>query len=224
MTTVLTEVKTDSQLKTDVEAELKWDPRVNANEVGVAVKHGVITLTGTVDSYSKRYSAEEAAHRVRGVKAVANDIEVRLLESTGRNDSDIAGAAVHALEWDAMVNVEDLDVTVSKGWVTLKGTVNWPFEKHDADRVVSRLAGVRGVSNLLTVKPRLAASDLKRDIEQAIVRTAQTDASHINVSVEGGKVVLTGNVSIYAEKQAAERTAWAASGVTAVDNRITVMS
>lgn len=224
MPTVLTEVKTDSQLKTDVEAELKWDPRVNANEVGVAVKHGVITLTGTVDSYSKRYSAEEAAHRVRGVKAVANDIEVRLLESTARNDSDIAGAAVHALEWDAMVNVEDLDVTVSKGWITLKGTVNWPFEKHDAERVVQRLTGVRGVSNLLTIKPRLAASDLKRNIEQAIVRTAQTDASHIQVAVDGSKVVLTGNVSIFAEKQAAERTAWAAAGVTAVDNRITVMS
>lgn len=224
MPTVLTEVKTDSQLKTDVEAELKWDPRVNANEVGVAVKHGVITLTGTVDSYSKRYSAEEAAHRVRGVKAVANDIELRLLESTARNDSDIAGAAVHALEWDAMVNVEDLDVTVSKGWITLKGTVNWPFEKHDAERVVQRLTGVRGVSNLLTIKPRLAASDLKRNIEQAIVRTAQTDASHIQVAVDGSKVVLTGNVSIFAEKQAAERTAWAAAGVTAVDNRITVMS
>src|SRR6058998_2391424 len=176
-----TETRTDAQIQSDILAELKWEPRVQPNEIGVVVKDGVVTLTGWVDSYTKRDAAEEAAHRVRGVKAVANDIDVRLPSSAERNDADIAAAAVRALEWDAFVPIEKLDVTVSKGWVTLRGDVEWQFQREDAYRVVRRLAGVKGVTNLIVVKPRVTPSELKQKIEQALLRTAQTDAQRITV-------------------------------------------
>jgi osmotically-inducible protein OsmY len=216
------DTRTDEQIQRDVFAELKWDARVLPNEIGVAVKNGIVTLTGWVDNYSKRWAAEDAAHRVRGVVAVVNDIEVKLPSSAERSDPDIAAAAIQELKWDAFIPMEKIKVTVSKGWVRLEGEVEWQFQKVDAERVVRRLTGVKGVTNLIVVKPRVTASDLKRQIEEALVRSVKTDAEHITVEVEGSKAILKGTVRSWAEKDEAERAAWMAPGITDVDNRITI--
>ncbi|PYX67962.1 MAG: ornithine aminotransferase [Acidobacteria bacterium] len=213
-------IHTDEEIQKDVLAELKWDAQVQPNEIGVSVKDGVVTLTGWVDSYLKKWAAEDAAHRVGGVKAVANDIEVKLFSE--RTDADIAEAAVRALQWDASVPADKIQITVSKGWVTLKGEVNWNFEKQDAERVVRRLTGVKGVSNLITVKPSTTPSELKKRIEDALVRNAKVDANKITVEVQGSKAILKGAVRAWVEKEEAERVAWLAPGVTSVENRITV--
>ena len=159
--TTATAIRTDQEIYKDVVEELRWEQGVNASEIGVAVKDGVVTLTGKVDTYLKKWRAPEAAHRVNGVMAVANDIEVRTIGE--RTDTDIAEAAVHALTWDAGLPAGKIHVTVEKGWITLKGEVEWQFEKQEAERVVRRYWGVKGVSNLITLKPVASPADLKKD-------------------------------------------------------------
>jgi len=216
-------IRTDEQIQTDVLEELQWDTRMQPNEIVVAVKDGIVTLTGWVDSYQKKIAAEEAAHRVRGVKAVVNDIEVRLPGSAERTDADLVAAVLNALKCDAAIPAGEVDVTVSQGWVTLKGEVEHVFQVRDAERAVRRHAGVKGVTNLIGVnKPRVLPTDLKQQIERALIRNAQTDARRITVEVQGSEVILRGAVSSYAEKKAAEETACSPSGVTEVDNRIIV--
>ena len=216
------EPQTDEQIQKEVLAELKWDARVQPNEIGVAVKDGVVTLMGWVDSYTKHWAAEEAAHRVAGVAAVANDITVRTIGE--RTDADIAAAAVHALKWNSSVPADKIQVTVDHGWVTLRGQVDFAFQKRLAERAVERLSGVIGVTNLIQVKTQQPPSPeaLKGQIEKALVRNAEIDARRITVEVQGSKVILRGTVSSYAEKKAAEETAWSAPGVTEVDNRLEV--
>jgi osmotically-inducible protein OsmY len=222
MTTTMT--RTDQQIQADVLEELRWDSRVLPNEIGVAAKDGIVSLTGWVDSYSKRWAAERGAHRVRGVQAVVNDLEVRLPVSAERTDPDIAAAVQRALEWDAFVPMQKIDLTVTKGWVSLQGEVEWQYQKRAAERGVRQLSGVRGVTNLITVRPRYqpAPDELRRRVTDALIRSAETDAQRLRIEVDGDRVVLMGVVRAWAEKNEAERIAWSAPGVTAVDNRITV--
>ena len=216
-----TMTRTDREIQTDVLSELRWDHSIQANEIGVAVKDGVVTLTGTVDTYLRKWKAEEAAHRVHGVVAVANDINVRTIGD--RTDTDIAAAAVHALKWNSSVPADKIQVTVDKGWVTLKGDVEWQYQKLEAERAVRGLWGVKGVSNLIIVKPAASPSDLKKKIEDALIRTAQVDASNITVEVQGSKAILKGRVRSWSERQEAERQAWLAPGIISVDNQITLL-
>src|ERR1700730_6140913 len=190
--TTATIVHTDREIQTDVLAELRWDSSIQANEIGVAVKDGVVTLTGTVDTYLKKWKAEEAAHRVHRVVAVANDINVRIIGE--RTDADIAAAAVHALKWNSSVPADKIQVTVDKSWVTLKGDVEWQYQKEDAERAVRPLWGAKGVSNLIVVKPHASPTDLKKKIEDALVRSASIDANNITVEVQGSKAILKGKV------------------------------
>lgn len=213
---------TDEKLEKNVLDELKGDARVKSNEIGVSVQGHIVTLTGYVDSYTMRWAAEEATLSVRGVHAVANEIEVRLPSSSERTDPDIAAAAARAIEWDSVVSPEQVKATVSKGWVTLNGEAERQYQKTDAERAVRRLMGVKGVTNLIQVKPKLSPSNIKGKIEEALTSSVKADVQNIQIETNGRAVVLKGNVRSYLEKQEAERAAWMAPGVAAVENRLVI--
>lgn len=213
---------TDKQLQDNVQAALDWEPSVDVTEVGVTVEKGVVTLRGDVKSYAERAAAERVTQGVYGVKGIANDLNVRLGPGRERTDSDIALAAVNALKWNADVPADKVTVAVSKGWVTLKGELDWNFQREAAERVVRDLTGVIGVSNQVSVRPRVSVTDVQAKIEAALKRSAEVDARRIHVGAADGKVVLTGNVRSWAEREEARRAAWAAPGVKAVDDRMVV--
>jgi osmotically-inducible protein OsmY len=180
---------TDKEIRDAVLRELEWEPMVQSTEIGVAVKDGIVTLSGFVDSYSKKYHAERAAKRVEGVRAVVNDLEVKLPSSSVRTDEDLARAAVQALESRITVPHERIKITVRDGWITLEGEVNWKFQKEAAESAVRHLVGVKGVTNLITVKPRVTPSDIQAKIEEALRRAAEVDARRISVEVDGSRVI-----------------------------------
>ena len=215
--------KADSQIHHDVLEELKWDSRVDETEVGVQVEGGVVTLTGNVSSFAKRWAAEEAAHRVIGVLDVANDIEVKLSGDTGRTDSEIAHAVRQTLEWDVFVPDDRITSTVSKGWVVLEGTVESQSQRADAERAVRNLAGVKVVQNKIVVKPlRPVAEHVRKAIEQALERRAEREARRIRVEVHDGTVTLTGSVHSWAERKSLVAAARFTPGVVAIKDHLRV--
>jgi osmotically-inducible protein OsmY len=214
---------TDRQLQEHVQNALDWDPRVDAADIGVSVDKGVVTLRGDVKSYAERTVAEQVALRVYGTQAVANDINVRLGTAAKRNDSDIAQAVLGALRWSSVVPDEKITVSVSNGWVKLSGAVDWEYQRSAAFRAARDLTGVIGVTNLITVEPHVNTTDVQKKMEAALKRSAEIDARRINVSASDGKVVLSGNVHSWFERDEARRAAWAAPGVKEVEDHISIV-
>ncbi len=215
-------MKDEKELQRDVLDELQWEPSVDAAEIGVTARDGVVTLTGSVPSYAEKVRAEDATKRVHGVKAVANDIEVRLRAEDRWTDTDIAQAAIEALRWSTTVPDERIKVTVTKGWITLDGEVDWDYQRAAAYEAVHLLAGVMGVINNICVKPKASASEVKSRIEAAFRRSAELDAQKVRVEAHDGTVTLSGDVHSWAERQVAVRTAWSAPGVSRVEDHITI--
>lgn len=215
-------MKTDSELQKDVLAELKWEPSINATEVGVAVKDGIVTLTGYLNTYAEKITAEKATKRVLGVKAVVEKIEVKILGSDKRADVDIAKAALDRLKWDTSVPKDGVLVKVENGWITLEGKVDWNFQKEAAKKAVQNLYGVRGVTNLVDVKSAIQPFEIKESIKKTFERNAILDAGKIEVTTEGHKVSLSGTVQSWDEKKQAENAAWSAPGVWEVVDNLSI--
>jgi len=215
-------MKTNTQLQRDVMDELEFEPSVDASNIGVSAKDGIVTLTGKVSNYAEKYAASEATERVIGVKAVTDELKVDLPSFHKRDDQDIAHAALNALKWDVSVPSDAIKVKVDQGWITLEGKVDYKFQQTAAEDAVQNLTGVTGVSNLISIRSATAPSDVKLKIENALKRAAELDGEDINVEVDGHKVTLKGNVSSWAERDEAERAAWSAPGVWDVDDQLEI--
>jgi osmotically-inducible protein OsmY len=217
--------KSDDEIQRDVRRELAWDPRVEQAGIGVEVRHGVVTLSGAVSSWGKRLAAEEAAYRVAGVLDVANDVEVKVPGGLARTDAEIAEAVRHALVWDVFVPDQRIRSTVTDGWVTLNGAVDFLAEREDAERVVRNLMGVRGVTNRIAVTvtpPRELPVDVRRAIEEALARRAHRQAGRIQVEVAGGRVTLSGRVRSWEERRAVVGAARLTAGVETVEDQLEI--
>ena len=215
-------MRPDSDIERDVKDELQWRPDLDATDIAVSVKNGVVTLTGFVHSYVDKYEAEAAAKRVAGVVGLANDIEVRLRNVDEKPDPEIAREAVAAIKSQLPYSWENIKVIVKDGWVHLEGEEEWQFQRDTAEKAVCRLRGIKGVSNLIKLKPRAQPSEIKRKIQEAFKRNAELDAKRIVVEAKGSEVILKGTVRSWAELEEAERVAWSAPGVIKVENRIVV--
>lgn len=215
-------MRSDSDIRRDVEDELRWDPDIDPIDIAVSVNNGVVTLAGFVRSYMQKYQAEADAKRVAGVLAVVNDLEVRLPNVDEQPDPDIARDAVERIKSELPYAWDKIRVLVRNGWITLEGEAEWNYQREHAEEAVRRVRGVRGITNNIEVKPRVAPVEIKRKIEEALRRAAEVDASRITVETNGGEVILRGTVRSWAEREQAERAAWWAPGVSKVDNRIIV--
>jgi len=215
-------MKTDIQIQKDVMDELKWQPFLNSSEIGVAVKNGIVTLSGIVDSYSKKLNAEKAAKKVAGVKAIAEDIQIGVSPAYRKTDAEIAEAVYNALKWHSAVPEEKVRIKVEDGVVTLEGELEWEYQRVNARTAIQNLAGVRSVTNLITIKPKLNPFELEQKITDAFRRNATIDANKVTVNTIGNKVILSGKVRSFAESEDAEDVAWAAPGVYHVENKLAI--
>ncbi|HJS54962.1 MAG TPA: BON domain-containing protein [Chitinophagaceae bacterium] len=215
-------MKNDFQIQKDVTEELRWEPFLNSSEIGVAVKNGIVTLSGQVDSYSKKIMAEKATKRVAGVKAVAEDIQVKILPDFRKTDTEIAEAVLNALKWNSAVQDEKIKIRVEDGVVKLDGQVEWEYQRNNIRSSIENLAGVQTVVNLITVKPKTTPSEIQQRIRDAFQRSATIDAGKITAEVLGSKVILRGLVRSFAEKEDAKAAVWNAPGISTVEDKLEI--
>jgi osmotically-inducible protein OsmY len=217
-------VKTDADLRQDVMAELAWDPAIRSTAVGVAVKDGVVTLTGHLETFAEKHAIERALRRVAGVQAIALELDVKLSPQHKRSDTEIAQAAEHALKWNTLIPPDKVRITVESGWVTLQGELEWDYQRQALYKAIRPLIGVVGISNEITLKARPTSSDVANRIQAALARQAERQAKRVQVDVSGAAVTLRGSVHSWHERQAAQGAAWAAPGVQSVVNELRVES